>query len=126
MLRACSRLVEMGGSLTVEDFLGRTPLHMAARKGHAAAVKLLAELGSDLNHPDKNPWPNNSECLHARARTHTHTHSRAHARTHKHTRTHACTRAHARTCTHVHTHIQAPPSPPPAPLLRLLQRRVQC
>ncbi|KAJ1490942.1 ankyrin repeat-containing domain protein [Baffinella frigidus] len=74
-LAAITRLVELGGDLTAQDFLARTPLHLAARKvdflsrtplhlaarkGHADAVVLLTELGSDINHPDKNPWPNNS------------------------------------------------------------------
>ena len=31
---------QVGGDLKAEDFLGRTPLHMAARKGFAAAVKV--------------------------------------------------------------------------------------
>ena len=31
---ACQRLVELGADLTAQDFLGRTPLHLAARKGY--------------------------------------------------------------------------------------------
>ena len=52
--------MELGADLSAQDFLGRTPLHLAARKGHADLVVLLANLGSDINHADKNPWPNNS------------------------------------------------------------------
>ena len=31
-MTAVERLVELGADLTAEDFLARTPLHMAARK----------------------------------------------------------------------------------------------
>lgn len=42
-----------GASLASADQEGLTALSWACLKGHKAAVQLLVEAGTDLNHPDR-------------------------------------------------------------------------
>lgn len=42
-----------GGDLSLEDFNGQTPLHVAARRGHAGVVTLLLQRGVDVNARDE-------------------------------------------------------------------------
>lgn len=42
-----------GCDLSLEDFNSQTPLHVAARQGHAGAVTLLLQRGSDVNARDQ-------------------------------------------------------------------------
>ncbi|XP_076984505.1 60 kDa lysophospholipase isoform X2 [Tamandua tetradactyla] len=51
-LDALQALLDMGSDLTQEDFIGRTPLHVAARGGHADIVSMLLHGGSDVNARD--------------------------------------------------------------------------
>lgn len=41
-----------GSDLSLEDFQGQTPLHAAARRGHAAVVSLLLRSGAAVNARD--------------------------------------------------------------------------
>nr|XP_021482700.1 60 kDa lysophospholipase isoform X1 [Meriones unguiculatus] len=40
---------ELGGDLNLKDYSGQTPLHVAARRGHTAAVSVLLQRGADVN-----------------------------------------------------------------------------
>ncbi|XP_005343660.1 60 kDa lysophospholipase [Microtus ochrogaster] len=42
-------LVELGRDLNLKDSSGQTPLHVAARRGHAAVVTMLLQKGVDVN-----------------------------------------------------------------------------
>lgn len=42
-----------GSDLSLEDFQGQTPLHVAARRGHAAVVSLLLRSGAAVNARDQ-------------------------------------------------------------------------
>lgn len=41
-----------GSELSLEDFNGQTPLHAAARGGHAGVVTMLLQRGADVNAQD--------------------------------------------------------------------------
>lgn len=41
-----------GSELSLEDFNGQTPLHAAARGGHAGVVTMLLQRGADANARD--------------------------------------------------------------------------
>ncbi|XP_021058154.1 60 kDa lysophospholipase [Mus pahari] len=42
-------LVELGRDLNLKDYSGQTPLHVAARRGHAAVVTMLLQRGADVD-----------------------------------------------------------------------------
>nr|KAF6499080.1 asparaginase [Molossus molossus] len=52
-LEALQTLAELGGDLSLQDFSGQTPLHVAARRGHAGVVTLLLQRGVDVNSRDE-------------------------------------------------------------------------
>ncbi|ELW47199.1 60 kDa lysophospholipase [Tupaia chinensis] len=52
-LEALQVLVELGSDLGLEDFNGQTPLHAAARRGHAGVVALLLSRGVDVDTRDE-------------------------------------------------------------------------
>ncbi|KAK1339546.1 hypothetical protein QTO34_020229 [Cnephaeus nilssonii] len=52
-LEALQALAERGSDLSLEDFQGQTPLHVAARRGHAAVVSLLLRSGAAVNARDQ-------------------------------------------------------------------------
>lgn len=68
-LKTVRRLVSEGGNINEEDAVGGTPLHLAARGGHAmgshscrteedgraAIVAAMIELGADVNARDRRP-----------------------------------------------------------------------
>ncbi|XP_076777138.1 60 kDa lysophospholipase isoform X2 [Arvicanthis niloticus] len=45
--------VELGKDLNLKDYRGQTPLHLAARRGHAAVVTMLLQRGVDVNAHDE-------------------------------------------------------------------------
>ncbi|XP_066130957.1 60 kDa lysophospholipase isoform X2 [Saccopteryx bilineata] len=52
-LEALQALEELGSDLSLEDFNGQTPLHVAARRGHAGMVTMLLQRGLDVNARDE-------------------------------------------------------------------------
>ncbi|XP_008823746.1 60 kDa lysophospholipase isoform X1 [Nannospalax galili] len=48
-LNTLQALEELGRDLRLEDCSGQTPLHVAARRGHAAVVTMLLQKGVDVN-----------------------------------------------------------------------------
>lgn len=46
-------LVKKGGDLNATDAQGDTPLHWAARQGHAQVIAYLIEQGSQINAQNK-------------------------------------------------------------------------
>ncbi|XP_018574498.1 uncharacterized protein LOC108913430 [Anoplophora glabripennis] len=45
----CLQFLLKQGGLNIKDYLGRTPLHFAANKGHLKMVKFLVEQGANIN-----------------------------------------------------------------------------
>ncbi|XP_037357761.1 60 kDa lysophospholipase [Talpa occidentalis] len=52
-LEALQALAELDSDLRLEDFRGQTPLHVAARGGHAGVVTMLLQRGADANARDE-------------------------------------------------------------------------
>ncbi|XP_053522082.1 60 kDa lysophospholipase isoform X5 [Artibeus jamaicensis] len=50
---ALQALAELGSDLSLQDFSGQTPLHVAARRGHAGVVTMLLQRGVDVNARDE-------------------------------------------------------------------------
>ncbi|KAM5338509.1 60 kDa lysophospholipase [Glossophaga mutica] len=50
---ALQALAELGGDLSLQDFSGQTPLHVAARRGQAGVVALLLQRGLDVHARDE-------------------------------------------------------------------------
>ncbi|XP_004699185.1 60 kDa lysophospholipase [Echinops telfairi] len=51
-MQALQALLEMDSDVAKQHFTGQTPLHAAARGGHATAVSLLLQRGADVNGQD--------------------------------------------------------------------------
>ncbi|XP_053784976.1 60 kDa lysophospholipase isoform X7 [Desmodus rotundus] len=52
-LEALRALAELGSDLNLQDFSGQTPLHVAARRGHAGVATMLLQRGADVNALDE-------------------------------------------------------------------------
>jgi len=52
-LRYVQRLIKGGGDITLGDYDGRTPLHLAAAGNHVEVAKYLIEQGADVNAVDR-------------------------------------------------------------------------
>ena len=52
-LRYVQRLIRGGGDITLGDYDGRTPLHLAAAGNHVEVAKYLIEQGADVNAVDR-------------------------------------------------------------------------
>ncbi|XP_051008088.1 60 kDa lysophospholipase [Acomys russatus] len=46
-------IVDLSRDLSLKDYSGQTPLHVAARRGHAAVVTMLLQKGVDVNAQDE-------------------------------------------------------------------------
>ncbi|XP_045679794.1 60 kDa lysophospholipase isoform X2 [Phyllostomus hastatus] len=52
-VEALRALAELGSDLSLQDFSGQTPLHVAARRGHAGVVTMLLQRGVDVSARDE-------------------------------------------------------------------------
>ncbi|XP_073923152.1 60 kDa lysophospholipase isoform X4 [Castor canadensis] len=52
-LEALQVLMELGSDLSLQDPIGQTPLHLAARRGHTGLVTMLLRRGVDVNSRDE-------------------------------------------------------------------------